>query len=391
MKDVIIVGGGPAGNNAALHLSRAGLRVVVVDAREKLGDKLCSGIVGKACVERYPVDPLLIYREASSAKFYAPSGEAIRLVKPGVQAYVIDRVSFVASLAEQAQAVGATYHLGRKVTNLAVTDNGVCATTSGPGGTYDLEAQAAVIASGFGTGLLGPLGLGSVGDTCVGAQVEVSTSGVEEIEVYFGRRLAPGFFGWLVPTTPGRGLAGLMSRRGAGGYLQSLVDKLQSQGKVVETLGPPRRWGIPLRLLNKTYGKRVLVVGDAAGQVKPTTGGGIYYALLSAEIAASSLEEAFAKNDLSASQLKSYETEWKKVLARELRIGYYSRRFFEMMGDRQIDYLLNAISTNGIHEELLNDSAVSFDWHGSFILRAVRHKFRKEVIKSTRSLLETRS
>ena len=233
MKDVIIVGGGPAGNNAALHLSRAGLRVAVVDAREKLGDKLCSGIVGKACVERYPVDPSFIYREASSAKFYAPSGEAIR---SGVQAYVIDRVSFVASLAEQARAVGATYHLGRKVTNLAVADKGVCATTSGPGGTYDLEAQAVVIASGFGTGLLGPLGLGSVGDTCVGAQVEVSTSGVEEI----GSTLAGAW--------PRGSLAGWCPRPQARAWRGSyLAATLAAISKVSLTSSSPKaKWWRPL-------------------------------------------------------------------------------------------------------------------------------------------------
>ena len=390
MKDVVIIGGGPAGNNAAFHLSSAGLDVAVVDWREQLGDKVCSGIVGKACVERYPVDQSFIYREASSARFYSPCGEDIQMAKPGVQAYIIDRVAFVASLAEKAKAAGAAYYLGRRATEIEVTGTGVTITLSSPDGSDSIEAKTVIVAAGFRTGLLSTLGLGSVGDSCVGTQVEVATNGIEEIEVYFGKDMAPGFFGWVIPTAPGKGLVGLLSRHDAGNYLQALITRLQSQGKISEVQGPSRRWGVPLRPLRKTYSDRVLVVGDAAGQVKPTTGGGIYYALLSAEIAASTLNRAFSKADFSSGQLRSYQTEWRKVLSKELRIGYYSRRIFEMLGDTQIDYLLNTISTNGVHEELLNNPNVSFDWHGGFVLTAMKNGVIRKVVKSVAPLLPRR-
>ncbi|MEE9173415.1 MAG: NAD(P)/FAD-dependent oxidoreductase, partial [Thermoplasmata archaeon] len=79
------------------------------------------------------------------------------------------------------------------------------------------------------------------------------------------------------------------------------------------------------------------MVGDAAGQVKPTTGGGIYYGLLCAEIAADTLNGALAGNDLSAENLAEYERRWKKKLGRELRVGYWARKLYERLSDGQID------------------------------------------------------
>ena len=68
---MIVAGAGPAGNVAALRLSEMGHRVAVVDWRESLGDKLCTGIVGRECVERYPPDKADIWREAQSATIVA--------------------------------------------------------------------------------------------------------------------------------------------------------------------------------------------------------------------------------------------------------------------------------------------------------------------------------
>ena len=67
MDDVIVVGAGPAGNNAALTLAKQGYGVTVIDSRENIGDKLCTGLVGEECFRRYPIDPSLVYREINSA------------------------------------------------------------------------------------------------------------------------------------------------------------------------------------------------------------------------------------------------------------------------------------------------------------------------------------
>jgi flavin-dependent dehydrogenase len=113
----------------------------------------------------------------------------------------------------------------------------------------------------------------------------------------------------------------------------------------------------------------VLVVGDAAGQVKPTSGGGLYYGLLCADMAAATLHQALAEDDLSARRLAGYERDWKRRLGWELRIGYWARRLFERLSDKQLDRIFNLIKANGIDEALLKAEDLSFDWHGKAILR----------------------
>jgi digeranylgeranylglycerophospholipid reductase len=128
-----------------------------------------------------------------------------------------------------------------------------------------------------------------------------------------------------------------------------------------------------LKPLPRTYGDRLLIVGDAAGQVKPTTGGGIYYGLLCADIAANTLHQALESDALSAMSLSSYEREWKQRLGRELKIGYWTRKLYERLNDGQVDKLFDIMQSNSIAEALLKEEKLSFDWHGEAILRVLAH------------------
>ena len=127
-----------------------------------------------------------------------------------------------------------------------------------------------------------------------------------------------------------------------------------------------------------------MVVGDAAGQVKPTTGGGIYYGLLCADIAANSLYRALDDDDLSVRNLASYEREWKKKLGRDLKIGYWARKLYEHLSDRQVDRVFDIIKSNGLDETLLKTGDLSFDWHGEAILRLLGHRVLSKAIKAMR-------
>ncbi len=389
MIDVIVVGAGPAGNNVAYRLASLGYNVTVVDSRQRIGDKLCSGIVGRECVRQYPLDQSLVYRDVRLAKAVAPGGETVDFARKDIQAHVIDRVAYVAAFADKARCAGAAYVLGTRV--IEVTADAECATVRLSGGSKGstLRARALVLANGFGSGLTRQMGLGRVADFATGVQAEVLSPGVGDMHVFFGRHVAPDFFAWLVPTAPGKALVGLLSRHNGLLYLKSLIQKLQAEKSVSEVTGGPARWGIPLRPLGRTFGDRLLVVGDAAGQVKPTTGGGIFYALLASEIAADTLHKALRMNDLSASQLRNYEREWKRMLAREMETGYSARQAFESLKDNQIDFLMHAIASNGIHRYLVNSSAVTFDWHSSVITKVLSHPLFGKALAFANPILST--
>jgi flavin-dependent dehydrogenase len=133
----------------------------------------------------------------------------------------------------------------------------------------------------------------------------------------------------------------------------------------------------------------MIAVGDAAGQVKPTSGGGIYYGLLSAEIAADTLHQALADGDVSARRLARYEREWRKKLGRELRIGYWARKLFERLSDRQIDRIFELIKAGGIDEALLKAEDISFDWHGRTILRLLKYQMVAKTLEVIRLPFKT--
>ena len=369
MDDVIVVGAGPAGNNAALGLASQGYAVTVIDARHHIGEKLCTGIVGRECTSRFPIDPALVYREAFSADIVAPSAGQVRFETPIPQAHIIDRAAYVASFAHQAQAAGAKYLLGHRVLRAKPGPDGVTVTTDG--GRH--RARSLVLAAGFASTLTRQLGLGTVSDYVTGVQAEVSTDGVRGVEVYLGHDVAPGFFSWLVPTSPGLALAGLLARNQAQAHLARFIQNQQREGKITGVIRDAASWGIPLRPLRRTYRDRVLVVGDAAGQVKPTTGGGIYYSLLASEIASQALAEALAADDLSAARLSRYQRRWKRLLSRELEVGYSARRLFEFLSDQQIGSLFHQAANNGIHADLLSSVDTSFDWHSRLIGKVLGH------------------
>ena len=256
--------------------------------------------------------------------------------------------------------------------DLKVKDDRVIVEVTHDGEGLKLEARAAIIATGFGARLAN--GLGKIGNFVIGAQAKVEIKALDEVEVYLGQEIAPGFFAWLVPTSPSTALVGLLSRHNPAFYLRKLISSLNAQGKIASDEGSPSYRGIPLEPLSRTYGKRLLIVGDAAGQTKPTTGGGIYYGLMCADIAARILGRALEKDDLSARSLANYEREWKKKLGLELRICYWGRKLYEHINDRQIDRIFDTIKTNGIDDALLKADDLSFDWHGKAILKLVRQR-----------------
>jgi flavin-dependent dehydrogenase len=160
------------------------------------------------------------------------------------------------------------------------------------------------------------------------------------------------------------------------------MSSLLAQGKIASAEVKPCYRGISLKPLPRTYGNRLVAVGDAAGQVKPITGGGIYYGLLCADIAADNLHRALESDDLSAKNLANYERGWRRKLGQELKIGYYARKFYERLGDRQIDWMFDIIKSNGIDEALLKADDLSFDWHHQAVLRLLGHRVVSKAIKA---------
>ncbi|MGD0794575.1 MAG: NAD(P)/FAD-dependent oxidoreductase [Dehalococcoidales bacterium] len=383
MYDAVVIGGGPAGNRVACLLAAKGHRVAVLERQAVPPEKCCTGIIGRECAETFDIKDNVILRRVSSASLISPSGNRLYLHRDETQAVVLDRAAFDASMRERAQRAGAEYHPGSRVTNVKIEPDRATVTVSSCDKEHQILSKSVVIACGFAPGLLGRLGLGRFRDFTYGAQAEVVTPGSDEVEVYFGNT-APGFFAWLVPVTPSLARAGLLSRGKPGEYLRKWLEYLKSNGKIASTDIKIRYGAIPLKPLSRTFGERILVVGDAAGQVKPTSGGGIYYGLLCADIAAETLHGALVDDDLSEKRLARYEKAWRRKIGRELRTGYWARKLFERMSYRQIDRLFEILKSGGIDEALLKSEDLSFDWHSRTIRQLLKYQIVTRTLKIAR-------
>ncbi|MCP4610378.1 MAG: geranylgeranyl reductase family protein, partial [Planctomycetes bacterium] len=222
--DVLIVGAGPVGSRAAQRLADFGYRVAVFEKHQQIGHKLsCTGIIGRECAEKFEVDRSCFLQEAKSAKLFAPCGEFITVSREEPQAYIIDRLAFDRSMAAKAQDAGADYHLSSKVNNISISDSEVVIEIDQ---RKKISGKTVLLASGFSSKLPSKLGLGQTKKVITGAQAEVPTNGIDETEVYFSHKIAPGFFGWLVPVSDNRARVGLFAKERPGEYLRQLLAQL---------------------------------------------------------------------------------------------------------------------------------------------------------------------
>jgi len=375
--DIAVVGGGPGGLHAAYLLARAGFKVTVFEEHPSAGDPVhCTGVLAVEAFEEFDLPKNAFLNSLTTVQFFSPSGAAIEYSTPQVEAIVIDRKAFDVALAHRAERAGATLHVGERITNVKATDDGVVVTTAGD---RRIAAKACVLACGANYSIQKRLGLGTPVMHLQSAQIEVPASEPGHVEVHFGNQVAPKGFAWAVPVLRGqRSFAriGLMCERDAREHFDQFLMRI---GPRWQTGTPtclsgglkPRLKMLPLGPIARTYGARVLAIGDAAGLVKATTGGGIYYSLLSATLAAETLTEAFSQGDLSAASLSAYEERWRAQLGEEFSAQMNLRRIANRMKDGEIDALFELARTDGIMP--LVRKTAQFNRHRALIVSLLNH------------------
>jgi digeranylgeranylglycerophospholipid reductase len=371
--DVIVVGAGPAGSHIAYELASSGYRVAVFEEKGASGlNACCTGIISTECLQSLDSATDMILTEVKSAEFYSPSGRCLRFQAEDVQAYVVDRVSLDKALVSRAQSKGVQYFFSSPVVDIFPGKDSVKVEAVCPGLREIFQARAAVLANGFRPRLPHKVGLGRIRRFLIGAQAEIEGTDIDEFEVHFGQGMAPGGFAWLVPISSGRAYGGLLATCEAKPYLQKFLNSLFSQGRVATQRTEIRQRAIPMGTLPRSYGDRLLVIGDAAGHVKPTTGGGIYFGHLGARMAAKVLREALATDNLAAGQLSRYQKDWKAKMGKELSRGYWARWAYAKLSDSQIEGIFETLDSNGTAGSLLNSGGFSFDWHSKLIATVLR-------------------
>lgn len=356
------------GSYAARALASRGYRVTVLEKRSRLGGSVCcAGIISPACLDMLGGKVFPVLNSFKEARVFSPAGQTLELKRSSVQAVALERGMMDCQLAEQADLAGARYVFGFKADHIKADDSGVAVyTDSSQKPCY--RAQLLLIAAGFNPILTNNLGMGKPSDFATGVQARVEIKPSLPLCIFTNSNFAPGFFSWLEPLGDGSALAGLLSRKNAAAGFAKYIKYLLNQGFITSAAKPQYR-GVSLGLLSKTYSNRMLVLGDSAGQVKPITGGGLFYGFKAAQLAISQTEQAFKKGNFTASSLAGYQKGWSSMLGKEIRFGRFGRQMYEKLSERQLEKAFRAVARTDLASKLAANDDLRFDDHGQVVLR----------------------
>lgn len=358
--DIIVVGGGPAGSTTARFLAREGFKVKILDARSHIGIPVrCGEAIGKETINdilKIGVPKDALRNEIDGFRVFSPSLKVIDYRLPKGEGYVVDRRIFDKELLKGAVLEGADIQLNTRVTKIKIDKekgitikaelNGKEITESAPivvgaDGIYSIIARNSGLAKP-----IDPIDLNtSVGYEMVGVKFDEPTM----FDLYMGNEIAPRGYLWVFPkgessANVGIGIGVGFAKKSVREYLDDFIFKSDEgkkrfkNAKVIEE----RIGAIPVGgSLEKLATDRVLLVGDAARQVNPLTGGGIAYGMESGKMISDTLVKAFEKDDFTDKFLSTtYGKLWNDAYGKSFGLATKARKVLDVLTDQQMDNIV---------------------------------------------------
>ncbi len=339
-----VIGAGPAGSMAAKYAARVGARTIILEEHHSVGWPVeCAGLLGQKAMEEAELSGggFCILQGMKGASIYSLGGWRLDFKAGSCRAYVVDRRLFDRALAREALRAGAQLSLCSAVRRIG-RDEG-CNTLTLAGGD-EIKARVVISAEGVRARLARLAGIAPPRTVLSGAQVEVpfAVDDPEKVEVHLGA--APGLFAWVVPFGEEQARIGLCARESGCDHLRAFLRSNLIKKRLLGSPAALNVGGLPLGPPAATVAEGILAVGDAAGQVKPTSGGGIYTGLVAAKIAGSVAAAAALENDGSAGRLQDYERRWRAAIGRELEIGIRVNRMLNKMSNAELDDVVDYLA-----------------------------------------------
>ena len=354
--DVVVVGAGPAGSMAAKYAAKGGARTLLIEEHGQIGSPVsCTGLISRKALEECELpEGNFINRRIRGAYVYAPGCRSIALDGRKTMAYVVERKIFDRELAKRAVDAGAAVSIDTRAERLRRIPGGVSLDVVGPDGPATITAPVVIGADGVKSKIARAAGLGPLPHVCSGMQVEAEYEPRDPdfLEMFSGRAYAPGYFAWAVPTSGDCCRVGLIADENAHVYLDRLLADHPIVSRKARSAVDLIAGGIPVGTLKKTVADGVLVVGDAAGHVKPISYGGIYVGARCAKVAGEVAARAALGGDTSARGLAEYEKRWRADVGRELSFGLRFRRLYARMSDADLNEAVRLLDDPDIAEAM---------------------------------------
>jgi flavin-dependent dehydrogenase len=293
----------------------------------------------------------MVLAAVHGATVFSPSLKSLAFKAPEPRAFVIDRAGLDIALADRAARAGARFETGVKFDRLMGPPNGTARLrlVDGPGTVREVEARLVIGADGVASAVARAFRLRRPVEVLPAFEAEIphSPGDPDQVEVYLGNSLSPGLFGWWVPDGSGGARVGVAARAGAT-TARAYYERLRAhvERRFQQRLPGPTGFlvsGIPIGNVPRTHGDRVMLVGDAAAQVKPLSGGGIFAGMRCAQIAADVAHEALQLDNLGATALASYDQRWRAELGDEFAKALYLRRLFVRLTDAELEQVVEAL------------------------------------------------
>jgi len=283
--DVVIVGAGPAGGRVATHFAERGHSVLLLEEHEEIGRPFqCAGLVTPNAMKEVGLFHSIL-EEVDGALIHGPSGTLVPVGTEGkIRTYVVCRKIFDQGVVKQSLEAGADIWLNSKPLDANVADDCVKLSISKSGVQVDVTASLLIGCDGAHSWTRRHFKMGKPKELMIGFQAEVvGYEGRDRwLEMFSGSEIAPGFFAWVIPSGNNSHRIGLWStaKRLEGRSIEQCYDNLLKHplwesrfsgiSETARYCGP-----VPSGMVRNPYKDRVVLIGDAAGMAKPTTGGGI--------------------------------------------------------------------------------------------------------------------
>ena len=353
--DAIITGAGPAGILAATKIAKEGHSVLVLEEHEKVGEPdHCAGLLSSSGLKSLGLRPPddVVQNTVAGARIHAPSGHSIYIERGRREAYVVDRRRFDSWLAERASDFGVEIRLNSKVKGINQSKKEPRTVNVD---NQKLQSKVVVIAEGVRSVLAKSTGFPTVSKRSKLPAYQYELKGVDIendlVEMFYGRRIAPGFFAWIIPLSKDRARVGLAARSKSKIRLDSalqshpIISERLKGAEKIRGMGGTVIVGLPKSRIS-TDG--IVVVGDTAGMVKATTGGGVIIGGLTAKLAGETISEALKTSDTSHRMLSKYDRRCRSTYYRELQTMFYAQKALTSLSDKGLDSVVRDANDMGL-------------------------------------------